>query len=54
MIIKSFKNFHSIQIKDNILKKDMHILKKGVKYIFPLPDIRTYAYKKNKVISSKL
>ncbi len=40
--------------KDNILKKDMHILKKGVKYIFPLPGIRTYAYRKNKVISSKL
>ena len=27
---------------------------KGVKYIFPLPSIRTYAYKKNMVISNKL
>jgi hypothetical protein len=40
--------------KENILKKDMHILKKGVKYIFPLPSIRAYAYRKNKVISNKL
>ena len=40
--------------KNNILKKDIHILKKGVKYIFPLPDIRIYSYRKNRVISNKL
>ena len=40
--------------KDNILKKDIHILKKGVKYIFPLPSIKIYAYRKNMVIGSKL
>ena len=40
--------------KNNILKKDIHILKKGVKYIFPLPNIRIYTYRKNIVASSKL
>jgi hypothetical protein len=40
--------------KNNILKKDIHILKKGVKYIFPLPNIRIYAYQKNMITSNKL
>ena len=40
--------------KNNILKKDIHILKKGVKYIFPFPNIRIYTYRKNMVTSSKL
>ena len=40
--------------KNNILKKDIHILKKGVKYIFPLPNIRIYTYRKNMVTSNKL
>ena len=40
--------------KNNILKKDIHILKKGVKYIFPLPNIKIYTYRKNMVTSNKL
>ena len=35
--------------KNNILKKDISFLKQGVKYIFPLPNITIYSYKKNKM-----
>ena len=40
--------------KENILKKDIQLLKKNVQYIFPLPDIRIYKYKKNKILSYRI
>ena len=40
--------------KQNILKKDINLLKKGVKYIFPLPDIKIYSYQNNMLTYSKL
>jgi len=57
IVCKKLPNFFLVlpwHFKNNILKKDIRILKKGVKYIFPLPNIRIYTYRKNKIISSRL
>ena len=57
ILCKKLPNYFLVlpwHFKNNILKKDIHILKKGVKYIFPLPNVRIYTYRKNKVISNKL
>ena len=40
--------------KKNILMKDISLLKKGVKYIFPLPSIKIYGYENNMLTYSKL
>ena len=40
--------------KKYILKNDIHLLKKGVKYIFPLPDIKIYKFHNGKIICKKI
>jgi len=40
--------------KKYILKNDINLLKKGVKYIFPLPNIKIYRFYNGKIIHKKL
>jgi len=57
LVCKKLPNFFLVlpwHFKKNILKKDINLLKKGVKYVFPLPNIKIYSYLKNKIISDKL
>ena len=42
------------EIAIDLETKDINLLKKGVKYIFPLPNIKIYSYLRNKLISAKL
>jgi len=57
IINKNLPNYFLVlpwHFKKHILKKDISLLKKGVKYIFPLPDLKVYSYRKSKIISNYL
>ena len=56
-ICKNLPDFFLVlpwHFKKNILKKDVGLLKKGVNYIFPLPDIKIYSYQNNMITCRKL
>ena len=56
-VIKNLPNYFLVlpwHFKKYILKNDINLLKRGVKYIFPLPNIKIYSFNNGKIIYKKL